>query len=108
MGKMQRDVMVAGVGMVPFTKPSARVPYDLMGEQAIRMACEKQCCGARTAVVVDVDDGDPRHTRAIDNPLPSATVAVIGAPRGGSADVSRPTRPVRLAQLRLGDLAHGG
>jgi sterol carrier protein 2 len=38
MGKMQRDVMVAGVGMVPFTKPGARVPYDLMGEQAIRMA----------------------------------------------------------------------
>jgi len=38
MSKMQRDVLVAGVGMVPFSKPSARESYDDMGEQAIRSA----------------------------------------------------------------------
>jgi acetyl-CoA acetyltransferase len=35
---MQREVLVAGVGMVPFVKPSANIPYDRMGADAVRMA----------------------------------------------------------------------
>ena len=38
MSKMQREVLVAGVGMIPFSKPSARVSYDDMGKLAIRSA----------------------------------------------------------------------
>jgi acetyl-CoA acetyltransferase len=33
---MGRDVFVAGVGMIPFTKPGASEPYYLMGAKAIR------------------------------------------------------------------------
>lgn len=33
-----REVLVAGVGMVPFTKPGASAPYDVMGSEAIRLA----------------------------------------------------------------------
>ncbi|HSW18961.1 MAG TPA: lipid-transfer protein [Ramlibacter sp.] len=35
---MTNKVFVAGVGMIPFKKPGASEPYDVMGEQAIRMA----------------------------------------------------------------------
>lgn len=35
---MERDVWVAGVGMIPFTKPGASPSYDVMGAQAIRAA----------------------------------------------------------------------
>jgi acetyl-CoA acetyltransferase len=37
---MQREVLVAGVGMVPFVKPSANLPYDEMGAKAVRLALE--------------------------------------------------------------------
>ena len=30
--------IIAGVGMIPFTKPGASAPYDEMGEEAIRLA----------------------------------------------------------------------
>jgi sterol carrier protein 2 len=33
-----RDVLVAGVGMIPFTKPGQSAPYDDMGSDAIRAA----------------------------------------------------------------------
>jgi acetyl-CoA acetyltransferase len=35
---MTRKVFVAGVGMIPFKKPGTSEPYDVMGEQAVRMA----------------------------------------------------------------------
>ena len=35
---MERDVSVAGVGMIPLTKPGASPSYDVMGAQAIRAA----------------------------------------------------------------------
>lgn len=35
---MSRKVFVTGVGMIPFTKPSASAPYDQMGAEAGRMA----------------------------------------------------------------------
>ena len=35
---MSRKVFVSGVGMIPFTKPSATAPYDEMGAAAARMA----------------------------------------------------------------------
>ncbi|RZL89439.1 MAG: lipid-transfer protein [Variovorax sp.] len=35
---MTHKVFVAGVGMIPFRKPGTSEPYDVMGEQAIRMA----------------------------------------------------------------------
>jgi acetyl-CoA acetyltransferase len=37
---MTRKVVVAGVGMIPFTKPGASETYDLMGAQAVRLALE--------------------------------------------------------------------
>ena len=37
---MDREVLVAGVGMVPFVKPSANIPYDELGADAIRLALE--------------------------------------------------------------------
>jgi sterol carrier protein 2 len=40
MAKLQREVLVAGVGMVPFTKPSANLAYDDIGERAIRLALD--------------------------------------------------------------------
>jgi len=33
-----RDVMIAGVGMIPFTKPGQNAPYDEMAAEAIRLA----------------------------------------------------------------------
>lgn len=33
-----REVLVAGVGMIPFTKPGQNAPYDEMGSTAIRQA----------------------------------------------------------------------
>jgi acetyl-CoA acetyltransferase len=36
--KQQREVLVAGVGMVPFCKPGASPAYDEMGSDAIRLA----------------------------------------------------------------------
>lgn len=36
----QERVFVAGVGMIPFTKPGASLPYDQMGAAAIRGALE--------------------------------------------------------------------
>ena len=38
MAKSEREVLVAGVGMIPFTKPSAGATYDEMGAQALRLA----------------------------------------------------------------------
>jgi acetyl-CoA acetyltransferase len=35
---MQRNVLVAGVGMIPFTKPGASATYDLMGRAATQAA----------------------------------------------------------------------
>ncbi|MCX7217606.1 MAG: lipid-transfer protein [Burkholderiales bacterium] len=35
---MSHQVFVSGVGMIPFTKPSATAPYDEMGAAAARMA----------------------------------------------------------------------
>jgi sterol carrier protein 2 len=35
---MSRTVVVAGVGMIPFTKPGASEPYDVMGAAAARAA----------------------------------------------------------------------
>ena len=35
---MQREVLVAGVGMIPFSKPGQSLPYDEMGAEAIRLA----------------------------------------------------------------------
>ena len=35
---MSYKVIVAGVGMVPFTKPGASEPYHVMGEKAVRQA----------------------------------------------------------------------
>ena len=35
---MARDVLVAGVGMIPFAKPGANAPYDEMGASAIKAA----------------------------------------------------------------------
>jgi sterol carrier protein 2 len=38
MPRVSRDVLVAGVGMIPFTKPGQSAPYDAMGSQAITLA----------------------------------------------------------------------
>ncbi len=35
-----REVLVAGVGMIPFTRPGRNAPYDEMGSAAIRLALE--------------------------------------------------------------------
>ena len=35
---MSRDVFVTGVGMIPFTKPGANLPYPLMAATATRVA----------------------------------------------------------------------
>jgi acetyl-CoA acetyltransferase len=35
---MSHDVLVCGVGMIPFTKPGANAPYPEMGAQAVRAA----------------------------------------------------------------------
>lgn len=35
---MERRVLVAGVGMIPFAKPSAAKTYDAMGVGAVRVA----------------------------------------------------------------------
>src|SRR5581483_10288193 len=37
---MSNRVVVAGVGMIPFVKPSAAEPYTVMGPRAIRLALE--------------------------------------------------------------------
>lgn len=37
---MEDKVIVAGVGMIPFVKPSAAEPYDVMGSKAIRLALQ--------------------------------------------------------------------
>tara|TARA_R110002110_G_scaffold359443_1_gene568878 strand:+ start:5769 stop:6965 length:1197 start_codon:yes stop_codon:yes gene_type:complete len=38
--KLSERVFVVGVGMIPFTKPGASLPYDEMGATAIRLALE--------------------------------------------------------------------
>ena len=35
---MSNKVLIAGVGMIPFVKPSAAKPYTVMGAQAVRLA----------------------------------------------------------------------
>lgn len=40
MSKMQRPVVVAGVGMIPFTKPGASDPYTVMGARAAQLALD--------------------------------------------------------------------
>ena len=37
---MSRDVIVAGVGMIPFTKPGASEAYNVMGAKAARRALD--------------------------------------------------------------------
>ncbi len=37
---MSHTVIVAGVGMIPFAKPGASEPYNVMGEKAARQALE--------------------------------------------------------------------
>jgi acetyl-CoA acetyltransferase len=37
---MSRQVLVCGVGMIPFTKPGSNEPYPQMAEQAIRLALQ--------------------------------------------------------------------
>jgi acetyl-CoA acetyltransferase len=37
---MTQNVVVAGVGMIPFTKPGASDPYPVMGARATRLALE--------------------------------------------------------------------
>ena len=37
---MTREVFVAGIGIIPFTKPGASAPYHVMGAQAIRSALQ--------------------------------------------------------------------
>ena len=37
---MGREVFVAGIGIIPFTKPGACDPYHVMGAQAIRAALQ--------------------------------------------------------------------
>ena len=37
---MQREILVGGVGMVPFVKPSANLGYDQLGSEAVRLALE--------------------------------------------------------------------
>lgn len=37
---MSGEVLVAGVGMIPFVKPGASLPYDEMGAQAIKLALQ--------------------------------------------------------------------
>ena len=37
---MKRTVYVAGVGMIPFSKPGKSEPYNLMGEKAARLALD--------------------------------------------------------------------
>lgn len=43
-----RDVLVAGVGMVPFTKPSAGSSYDEMGAAAVKLALGDAGLGYRS------------------------------------------------------------
>ena len=40
MSSPDRDVLIAGVGMVPFVKPGQGASYDLMGSDAIRLALQ--------------------------------------------------------------------
>jgi len=42
---MSRKVLVAGVGMIPFVKPSAAEPYTVMGPRAIRLALDNAGLG---------------------------------------------------------------
>ncbi len=35
---MENKVVIAGVGMVPFKKPGQSDPYDIMGQNATRLA----------------------------------------------------------------------
>jgi sterol carrier protein 2 len=37
---MSNKVLIAGVGMIPFVKPSAAKPYTVMGAQAVRLALQ--------------------------------------------------------------------
>ena len=38
MSAQSREVLVAGIGMVPFLKPSAGATYDELGRAAIQLA----------------------------------------------------------------------
>ena len=37
---MKRKVLVAGVGMGKFTKPSDKQPYERMGSEAVQLALQ--------------------------------------------------------------------
>ena len=37
---MSEKIIVAGVGMIPFTKPGSSEPYNIMGEKAARLALD--------------------------------------------------------------------
>jgi sterol carrier protein 2 len=45
MARAAREVLVAGVGMIPFTKPGASASYDEMGSQAIKLALTDAAIG---------------------------------------------------------------
>ncbi len=45
---MNRAVMVAGVGMIPFTKPGASKPYDEMGAEATDACAAGRRAGVRS------------------------------------------------------------
>jgi acetyl-CoA acetyltransferase len=40
MAGMAREILVAGVGMIPFSKPGQSAPYDSMGAEAIALALQ--------------------------------------------------------------------
>lgn len=43
---MARPAYVAGVGMIPFSKPEASEPYHVMGAEAARLALADACGGS--------------------------------------------------------------
>ena len=47
---MSRTVVVAGVGMIPFTKPGQSEDWDVMAEKAVRLAL------ADAVTLHDLDD----------------------------------------------------
>ncbi len=50
---MQREILVGGVGMVPFVKPSANLGYDQLGTEAVRLALKD--------AGIDYDDVDQAY-----------------------------------------------
>ena len=53
---MHQDVIVAGVGMIPFTKPGAGDAYDAMGAAATRAALDDAGIGPEDVDVIELHD----------------------------------------------------